>query len=982
MIASHSFYFAQPWWLTVALVLVPMIYLARRHLAALGSVRRICAVTVRSLVILLLIALLARPHFVKINEQLTLIAVMDRSRSVPKKLGEDSYAYMDQALSKKNPDGQLAVIDIAEIVSISKLPSGDLKIHERNTMLTGMGSHLSAGVQMAMAIAPPDTANRILLVSDGNETAGDLKEAATLAAANGIPVDVLPLQYEYDREVVFKRLAAPTNARSGQTIGMRFILGSTAATRGRIELNLNGTPVDLDPDSDGVGVAVDLKPGTNVQTLSLPMGARGMHDFEATFIPDDPASDRVSQNNRAGAMTYVAGPGNVMVVDNDGLTGPALAGSLRRMQIEVEYTPVAQFPGKLSQLMDTDAVVLVNISSSSFTYEQQEMLSRYVTDMGGGLVMIGGSESFGAGGWIGSPVADILPVDLDPPQKKQMPKGALVLILHACEIPAGNMWSKKIAVAAVNSLSKKDLVGIVEYKWQDGDAWAHPLSEVGDRQAVLASINNLQLGDMPDLHSHLQEAYNQLKTVKAGQKHVVVISDGDPQPPTAQLLNQMKQSGITCSGIVVNPHSPADKQNMLRIAEKTGGRYYDVKDASKLPQIFIKEAQVVRRALIVEESFSPILTYSLNEITRGVNSLPNLDGYILTGPKGGLSQVLLSSHKGDPILATAQSGLGRCVAFTSSVDSRWASSWQNWSGYERFWEQVIRWVGKSVQSSDFEVYAEVQGRNVNVQLETYDKEGDVVQLARVDGLVIAPDMTSVDLVMSQKGPGQYEGQFQTAAPGNYIINLRHKKTGDGSKTRLTQIPVSVPFAPEFRDLTDNTSLMKQISELTGGRVLGGDPTDAHLFDTAGVKFPQTQVPLNKYLMLIWLALFLLDVAVRRLAFDIKAIVRKVTRTMRFSRSERKREKHMDQLQETSKKIRQQLEKRSQSVTATRRYEAEEETTDASELPVPQAPAATLTKEAEKSTQKSEPQETEEETDTHINRLLKAKRKVSDKDKGL
>ena len=105
------------------------------------------------------------------------------------------------------------------------------------------------------------------------------------------------------------------------------------------------------------------------------------------------------------------------------------------------------------------------------------MICRYVTDLGGGLVTIGGPESYGAGGWIGSPVARILPVDMDPPQKKQMPKGALVLIMHACEMPRGNYGGKRVAIAAIRSLSRLDYVGVLVYGWGAGGAsWVYKFS--------------------------------------------------------------------------------------------------------------------------------------------------------------------------------------------------------------------------------------------------------------------------------------------------------------------------------------------------------------------------------------------------------------------------------------------------------------------------------------------------------------------------
>jgi len=983
MMHTYGFYFGQPWWLLGSILVVPIVWLAWRNLAVLGRVRRVLATVLRLVVVVILLALLARPMLTRKSRRLTLIAVVDRSQSIPAQLQQASLDYLSRAVVRKAPRDQLAVVDVAEAASISKLPCGDISIRRRNTTLTGQQSKLADGIQMAMAIAPPDTAVRIVLISEGNETAGDLKEVAQTAAANRIPIDVLPIRYRYDREVIFRRLAAPTKARSGETVSLRFILDSTANARGKLLLALNGKPVDLVPDSEEVAVAVDLKPGTNVKTISIPLGTRGMHEFEAVFIPNGSDQDRIVENNRAGAMTYVAGPGHVLVVDADGSTGSALSGALQRSDIDVRYMPVAEFPNNLARLMDTDAVILVDTDCSRFTYQQQEMLCRYVTDLGGGLIMVGGPGAFGAGGWIGSPVAEILPIDLDPPQKKQLPKGALVLIMHACEMPQGNFWGKMVAIAAVRTLSRLDLVGLLAYNWQGGDDWVFPLSAVGDKKAVTSAIEQMQMGDMPSLHDHLQQAYNKLKDCSAVQKHVIIISDGDPAPPTAQLLNQCKQAGITCSGVAVYPHSPADVRSLIRVAQATGGRFYNVKDPEQLPQIFIKEAQVVRRALIIEETFSPQITYSLSEIMRGLSAgLPNLDGYVLAGPRGGLNQVVLASHQADPILATCQSGLGRCAAFTSSVDSRWASKWLQWRGFGRFWEQTVRWAAKPSQSLDCEVFADVQGRQVNINVEAIDAEGKFVQFANIDGQIIAPDMSTQALELTQFGPGQYQGRFQAAASGSYIVNLRHRKLGESAKTLFTHTTVTIPFAPEFRDLSDNAALLVQVSDISGGRILHSDPNVANLFDYTGLKFPETRLPLLRPLILIWLALFLLDVAVRRVVLQLRAMARRVVSFVTSMRAERKTDQTLQRLRLTQQKLREQLSARSgdarrvgdtsRQAAASRRYEADEKYSG-------ELPTVKTEQPLEEKRKKAAPEKAKTQEDiSHIQRLLKAKQQAAER----
>jgi len=980
MNTAYSFYFAQPWWLLGCLLIVPVIWLSYRSLAALGPVRRVLAVATRCVVVIILVVVLARPVRYHTNEQLTVIAVLDRSQSIPQQLQDAALDYLRIAASSKKPTDRLAVVDVAETASIARLPSGKVDIPRRNFTLKGYQSRLADGIQMAMAIAPPDSGTRIVLISEGNQTAGDLKEAARLAAANKIPIDVLPIYYNYDREVIFKRLVAPAKARTGQTVSLRFILSSTTRARGRLVLNLNDKPVDLSPGSAEIAAEVDLKPGTNVKMVSIPITTPGVHEFKALFIPDDPNVDTITLNNRSSAVTYVSGPGHVLVVDADGTSGQVLAKSLKNADIETSYIQSYDFPEELVNLMGADAVILVNTDISNFTYQQQQMLVHYVKELGGGLVMIGGPSSFGAGGWIGSPVAEVLPVDLDPPQKKQLPKGALVLIMHACEMPQGNYWGKKVALAAVRTLSRLDLVGILAYNWQGTGDWVFPLSEVGDKKAVSDAIKNMVMGDMPSLHDHIQQAYNELVKCNAGQKHVIVITDADPQPPSPQLLNKCRQAGITVTGVCIFPHNPTDKNKLLQVARYTGGRFYDVTNPQRLPQIFIKEAQVVKRSLIVEQSFSPVVTFSLSEIIKGLDfPLPNLDGYVLTGPKGGLCQVVLASDQADPILATCQAGLGRCVAFTSSIDSRWAANWLQWPGFERFWEQTIRWVGKPAQSSECEVFADVQGQSVTVNVEAIDAEGKFLQLADIEGRVMGPEVSSLPLELTQVGPGQYQGRFEAWQAGSYVIYLRYRKLGQDGGTGTTQATVTVPFAPEFHDLHDNAALLKEVSEISGGRILSADPNQARLFDYSGVTFPETRLPLTKRLLDIWLALFLLDVAIRRIAVDLRAAFKRAVSIVSSLRPRSEATETIDKLKQRQAKLREQLAARSAEPAATARYNGAEKYTG--ELPVAEAEPKTGKPLSEKPAEPTKPKAKEPEPQrSHIDQLLRAKRRAIDRDK--
>lgn len=969
-----QFGLGQPVWLVALILIVPIVWLGQQRLQALSPVRKWTAMGLRCVGVILLVLLLARLVRVERSEDMTLITVIDRSQSIPENLAISSLDYLETAFKHRPPYDQLAVVDIAEVASIAKLPSADSALPRRNTTLTGRESRLAAGIQMAMAIAPPDSAVRILLSSEGNETAGDLREAARVAAINGIPIDVLALHYQYDREVILRRLAAPSHARTGQSVPLRFVLDSTQDTRGRLILTLNGRAVDLDPDSPEIGSVVDLQVGTNVKTVTLPIDTSGVHEFEAVFVPDDPNTDQIPLNNRAGAVTSVAGPGHVLLADNDGVAGQWLVQQLRDRQIDCQYMRAEEMPRSLVSLLDTDAVILVNTPNPALTFEQQDMLTRYVTELGGGLIMTGGPEALGAGGWIGSPVAEILPVDLDPPQKKQMPKGALALIMHACEMPMGNLWGKRIAAAAVRSLTREDLAGILAYNWNGtGDNWIHPLAPVGDKTAILASIDQMVMGDMPSLHNLLQNAYDALVACDAAQKHVIVISDGDPQGPTAALLSQCKDAGITVSTVGVYPHNNGSLDSLIRVAQLTGGRFYHAQDPAELPHIFIKEAQVVRRPLIWEETFTPQVRFSLSELLKGINGLPPLDGYVLSGPKEGLAQQVLVSELGDPVLATCQSGLGRCVVFTSSVDTRWGSPWLTWDQAPAFWEQVVRWAGKSSQGTDCDIVVDVQGNDVQIQVEAVDQAGSFLSLTHVDAQVITPDMAPENVGLEQVGPGQFRGNFAASAQGSYLVNLRYRKAGS-DRLFQKQASVNVPFAPEYQDMQDNTPLLSQVADITGGRMLTEDPNQNDLFDRTGVKIPEARIPLTEPLIKLWLVIFLLDVAVRRVALDVVGAWRKTVHWLRGRRILHT-DPTLDRLRVRRAQLKQQLTSRGADQLKARRYEAKSTASDTLPTakvddPMPTHEKRSTPVKPDRTAKSGKPTET-----SHIQQLLDAKRKA-------
>jgi hypothetical protein len=439
------------------------------------------------------------------------------------------------------------------------------------------------------------------------------------------------------------------------------------------------------------------------------------------------------------------------------------------------------------------------------------------------------------------------------------------------------------------------LAGIVEFggAWGAGNTisdatWVYPLSEIGDKVAIKQAINNMQFGDMPSFDGPLSAALKALQNVEAGLKHVIMISDGDPSL-NQNILAQFKKSKITISTVAFFAHSSADAARMKYIADQTGGKFWDIKPGqeAQVPKIFFKEAQTVRRPLIWEgDPFQPAVTGAVAEPMRGITAVPPITGYVVAAEREGLSMVTLRGKENDPIAALWQYGLGRSVVFASDASTKWAGAWTSWGQFQAFWEQHLRWAMRPSGSANAKVVTEPQGDQTHVIIELTDSAGDRLNFAAMSARVARPDGTGDEVTLKQVGPGRYEGSFKSDLPGSYMVSAKYSVPRPGAQALegTVQASVSHPFADEFRALKDNAPLLQQVAAMTGGQELTDDPAASNPWRREGLTMPVATRPIWLAVALAAIALFLTDVAVRRVRIDIPAMARVVGRTFNKSKA--------------------------------------------------------------------------------------------------
>jgi len=848
-------------WALVLVALVPWSIYVGAKIRSLSTGRKWTAIALRSLILLCLIAALAGAELVKKTDKLAVFFLLDQSSSIPGEVCLASAQAVRQAAEAyMTVRDEAGVIVFGEEASIELTVGPNVAMGEVQSYVGGEQTDLAGAVRLAMAAFPQGYMKRIVVYSDGNETRGAALEEVKLAQASGVAVDVVPLSIGGANEVRVRELATPGRVNAGEPFHVQVVVHADQDCEGTLRLYQR-----VDRGKRLLAEQpVTLQEGDNSFLLPQELGGAGFYEYMATVDSD---ADTVLANNEGQAYTIIQGEPRVLYLEADPEHSTFLAPALRSEGLDVVQASLGEMPASLAQFQNYDVVILSDVSSTDMSSAQLKAFQALVRDLGIGLVMIGGPNSFGAGGYHNTPLERALPVDMDIKQRKILPRGALALILHTCEIGDGNAWARDIGIAALEVLSSRDLMGALAYGGR-GEDWVFPLQPVGDKTQMRAALRAAMPGDMPDVGSTLGMAYQALRQANAAVKRVIIISDGDPQPPPGSLLKALAGAKISVSTVCIGPHGFND-QNMLKwIAKSTGGNYYYVTDPTKLPQIFTKEAAVVRKGILVEEPFTPKVRHD-SELLQGIadTGLPQLTGYITTSPKDSAT-VPLVSHEDDPVLAHWRHGLGKSVAFTSDVTSRWAAGWLAWEGFNRFWAQAVRWAMRDTEPTSFRVDTRVKDGRGYVRIDAVDEQGKFVNFLRPRGVVTgpAPDFGRVNLSLLQTAPGIYEGAFPLDDRGVYMVHLMYER-GDGGQGMIPA-GLALGYSREYEYNTTNRGLLEQLAAVGGGKVR--DPYE-NVFQHDLVA-AATVTPVWPHLAATAACLFPVEIFVRRVVIDARALL--------------------------------------------------------------------------------------------------------------
>jgi Ca-activated chloride channel homolog len=832
------------------LLVTPLVWaLQWRTLSDLPRAQRWVNITLRTGVIVALVLALVQVVVTSFESRVATIFIVDTSASMPDSALEAARTYINEVATAKGERDMVRVVAFAQrpyelaLGEDGKLAAITRPVSEPERLETDAASAL----RMAYGLFPQDHLKRVVVLSDGNATRGDLVAEAYRASAYGIRIYNRELPIDPAREVLIRGVDVPDEIK----IGEPFLLTARVFSTYEVEATLSLVQNDF---KDGTQ-KVKLVPGVNEVSFKTQVYEPGFREFKLAMKVDGP--DQFAPNNNFTYSTNVHGKPRILYIEGELRARIYLERALRGENFEIETRGPMGVPTTLKELESYDLVLLSDVAATFLSNNQMAILDQYVKTLGGGFIMAGGESSFGPGGYLGAPIEKMMPVKFDSQKKRDTPALALALVIDKSGSMNGDRieLAKDAAKATVELLNRNDKVGVVAF--DDGVQQLVRMQSATNRVRIASDISRLKASGGTNIAAGLQSAYEQLAVTSARLKHIILLTDGisDSANIFSEVLPAMRIEGITVSTIAIGNQS--ETVLLRRIAEGGGGRYYYTNDPYNVPRIFMKETSTVSRTSLVEEPFKPRI-HKRAQVLNGIpwESAPYLLGYVSTKAKDGAEEIL-RTEQGEPLLTRWRYGLGKSVAFTSDLKNRWAVEWIKWPGYAKFWAQLIRDTMRSDDRDSLPMRVTQQGGVARMVVDAIDEEDRFINDLKSKVQITSPTGKKQEVELVQTAPGRYEAEVPLKEYGAYTLKAEHDR--DGDTIAISTGSAAYPYPEEYLFTEPNREILRRVADIGLGQT---DPPVAELWDAHGeeVKYRRELWPM---FVLAALGLLLLDLAMRR-----------------------------------------------------------------------------------------------------------------------
>ncbi len=710
------------------------------------------------------------------------------------------------------------------------------------------GTDIAAALRFAYGLFPPLHDRRVVILSDGEETRGDLLAESGQALDFEIQISAVPLVPAAASDVRVEQLTVPASLRSGEDATVELLLYSSARKRVRVALMRDGQRVESRP--------VVLAPGPNRLEFETELEGEGWHTLSVRVFA---GSDRYPQNNRAAGRTWVFGKPRVLLVQQQERENP-LRRLLAGREIELVVATPESIPTRLADLARLELVVLDDLKLSGLPADGVSRLRAYVEEFGGGLLVTVGQDASDLADPEDEPIEALLPVEFKQVKKKEEIPAALVFVSDRSSSMARGSKFPILLRAVADTLDRlKDTAQVAVVMFDDFPEVVVPLTEASNREKIRKLLMAQRVGGGTSMYPALEAAHKQLTKSAAKLKHVILLSDGQSislYGHYGYIVEKMAKDEITITTVALG--EDADQEELKRVASRSGGRFYFTTSMDNVPKIFTAETENITETNVIEQTVRAVpakLVQALAEID--FTSAPPIKGYVASEARPTSEVLLVSSDRAEPLLARWRFGLGRVMVMTTDAQGSWSGAWTGWEGFAELWSRLVEDTIRRSPPGDIRMAGRVAGDTgvvtVRVPAEKPSDQPDPPRLS-----VLTPGGSEHRLQLVRRGLGLYRARLKLHGLGPYALHAERR--GKRGAKEAAYASLSRSYTDEYLSAGGGTRLLSQVASRTGGTI---DPDPGELFAPGRQERERTEAQWPPFVLLA-MGLFLAEVLIRRL----------------------------------------------------------------------------------------------------------------------
>jgi uncharacterized membrane protein len=831
----------------ILLAAIPfLIFIQLRTSVIAAKWRKRITIFLRCAALLCAIFALANLQRTNKEQRLAIAFLLDTSDSIAPSQREDAINQINTAIAKLKPTDQFGVISFAQESSVL---IGMGPAHEQPSLTSVLAestveqdsTDILTSLKRSLELLPENYHRRIVLFTDGihNVSGASITDFLPLFSASGAEIMTIPLNTVKDA-IRVQELQLPNQVRKGQPFTIQAIIESDGSLpKVTVTLYHNEVPI---PD-----IEFSLQKGRNVLTFpKQQVSENHPHIYQLQLN----VSDEILENNQAYGVVQIQDKPHILYVEGDLEYADNLRRVFEKNGFVVDVISATEIPTELVTLQHYDVLILSNISADTLPSAQLDIIETFVSDLGYGLIVIGGDDAFGPGGYTDTTLERILPVEMTPRERKEAV--ALVFIIDTSGSMANYVGAQKkieLAIeairAGIRNLESEDQAAVIGF-----DVKIRDISFLtSNHDTLINAVGRLKpTGGTTTMGAAIETASKMLKASEAKRKHIILLSDGKSEGEHSQFIENAKKIAEARIGITAIAIGDAAEDLLEAIAKAGSGKYIPVQNVQELPKILMDAVRETQN-YIIQEQFQPIIVSPTTSVLEGIDTSPLLYGYVATTEKS-IAQVFIKSHKDEPILAGWHYGLGKSVAWTSDIKPAWSRDWISWTNFSKFWGQVANWtLPTEAADTDFDLIVSPRNGSAEVVIDTQQASP-----ASYTVQVAGPNGTSESVEMQQVSSTRYAGVFQMNDSGSYIVTA--KRETDDSKLMET---VTLSYPAEYVNFDVDHAMLKKLAEDTGGIY---EPILSQIAAPAGTPF-EKRASLSQTLLIIAVVLFVLEMILRR-----------------------------------------------------------------------------------------------------------------------